>query len=273
MAVPIALAMLALVIIPCVALLWQSLLPASGAGPLSFANYEALLESRVTQQAMLRTFRVSAVVTLLTMLAGYPLAFFIARQKPAWRGVLLSILIFPFLLSAVVRAYGWDMIIGDRGIVNNLLTAAGLIGRPIRLIKTETAIVIGETHLLLPYMVLSLLTVIQRIDPNLAAAAQSLGARPHEVFLRVLLPLTLPGLITGTLLVFALAMTAFATPFMLGGTTVPLLTILLYRYAFTTFDWSRASTIAVLLLGLGTVFMLLHRWISRRSLLRQGALE
>jgi putative spermidine/putrescine transport system permease protein len=171
--------------------------------------------SRVTQQAMLRTLRVSAIVTLLTILAGYPLAFFIARQKPTWRGLLLAILIFPFLLSAVVRAYGWDMIVGDRGIVNNLLIGLGLLSRPIRLIKTETAIVIGETHLLMPYMVLSLLAVIQRVDPNLAAAAASLGARPHEVFWRVLLPLTLPGLVTGTLLVFALAMTAFATPFML----------------------------------------------------------
>jgi putative spermidine/putrescine transport system permease protein len=138
------------------------------------------------------------------------------------------------------------------------------------LIKTETAIVIGETHLLLPHMVLSLLAVIDRIDPNLSAAARSLGARPHEVFFHVMLPMTLPGLITGTLLVFALAMTAFATPFMLGGPAVPVLTTLLYRYAFTVFDWSRASTIAVLLLVLGTAFMLVHRLLSHKILKRQG---
>jgi putative spermidine/putrescine transport system permease protein len=265
--------MIAVVVVPCLALLAQSLVPPQGlSGGVSLAQYETVLESRVTQQAILRTFRVSIVVTLITIFAGYPLAFFIARQRPALRGLLLAILIFPFLLSAVVRAYGWDMIIGDRGVLNNLLVGSGVLSAPIRLIKTETAIVIGETHLLMPYMVLSLLAVIDRIDPNLSAAAQSLGARPHEVFVHVMLPMTLPGLITGTLLVFALAMTAFATPFMLGGPTVPVLTTLLYRYAFTVFDWSRASTIAVLLLLIGTVFMILHRWLSRRTLRRQGLL-
>jgi putative spermidine/putrescine transport system permease protein len=270
---PLALVMIAVVIVPCLALLVQSLLPPQGlSGGISFAHYEAVLESRATQQAIVRTLRVSIIVTLITIFAGYPLAFFIARQPPTWRGMLLAILIFPFLLSAVVRAYGWDMIIGDRGVLNNLLIASGILSTPIRLIKTETAIVIGETHLLLPYMVLSLLAVIDRIDPNLSAAAQSLGARPHEVFFHVMLPMTLPGLITGTLLVFALAMTAFATPFMLGGPTVPVLTTLLYRYAFTVFDWSRASTIAVLLLLIGTGFMILHRWLSRKTLRRQGVL-
>jgi putative spermidine/putrescine transport system permease protein len=268
---PLALAMVAVVILPCVALLVQSFLPPEGMpGTISLANYHTVLESRVTQQAIVRTFRISIIITLVAILAGYPLAFFIARQRPTWRSLLLAILIFPFLLSAVVRAYGWDMIIGDRGVLNNFLIASGILNTPIRLIKTETAIVIGEIHLLLPYMVLSLLAVIDRIDPNLSAAAQSLGARPHEVFFHVMLPMTLPGLITGTLLVFALAMTAFATPFMLGGPTVPVLTTLLYRYAFTVFDWSRASTIAVLLLVLGTGFMLVHRWLSQKTLKRQG---
>lgn len=268
---PLTLVMVAVVIVPCLALLVQSLLPPEGsAGGFSFSQYETVLKSRVTQQAIIRTFRISMFVTLITIFAGYPLAFFIARRPPVMRGLLLAVLIFPFLLSAVVRAYGWDMIIGDRGVLNNLLIASGIISTPIRLIKTETAIVIGETHLLLPYMVLSLLTVIDRIDPNLSAAGQSLGARPHEVFFHVMLPMTLPGLMTGTLLVFALAMTAFATPFMLGGTTVPVLTTLLYTYAFTVFDWSRASTVAVLLLLIGTAFMVLHRWLSRKTLRRQG---
>ncbi|HEY1362093.1 MAG TPA: ABC transporter permease [Xanthobacteraceae bacterium] len=272
LAAPLLLVMLAVVIAPCLALMAQSLLPQGASGGISFAQYATVLESRAAQQAILRTFRIGLSVTAITVVAGYPLASFIARRRPAWRGLLLAVLIFPFLLSAVVRAYGWDMILGDRGVLNNLLVASGILRSPIRLIKTETAIVIGETHLLLPYMVLSLLAVIDRIDPNLSAAAQSLGARPHEVFLRVMLPLTMPGLMTGTLLVFALAMTAFATPFMLGGPTVPVLATLLYRYAFTVFDWSRASTIAVLLLLIGSAFMVLHRRLSRRTLERQGVM-
>ena len=267
---PVTLWMIALVLIPCVALLLSSLQPLSGDGELSAENYTALANSKVAAQAFIRTLKVSVWVTLLTVLAGYPLALVIGRAQRSIRSLLLAIVIFPFLLSAVVRAYGWNVILGDQGLINSALLATGLIDQSVRLIHNDFAIIIGETHLLLPYMVLALLAVIQRIDPALEDAAKSLGATPSVVFSKVILPMTLPGLLTGTLLVFSLAMTAFATPFLLGGTRSPVLTVLLYRYAFTLYDWSKAAAVGVVLLVLGIIFVTLHRLLSKRQLRGYG---
>lgn len=272
LAAPVSLAVLLLVVFPCIDLLLQSFRVGGTGATLTLDNYAGLLESRAAQQATIRTFKVSLWVTLFTVLAGYPLAFSIARQTAFGRGLLLSVVIFPFLLSAVVRAYGWNILLGENGFVNQTMLTVGLISSPLRMLHTDVAIIIGETHLLMPYMVLSLLAVIRNMDANLALAAQSLGASPPVVFFRVLLPMTLPGLITGTLLVFALAMTAFATPLLLGGTRSPVLTTLLYRYAFTSFDWGRASAVGGLLLVFGATFMIVHRIASQRSLRRQGGL-
>ncbi len=275
MAAPVGLLMLGLVIVPCLGVILLSVSPGPNTAPgtafPTWENYKAIFDSRAAWQALVRTLEVSLWVTLLAIAAGYPLAFFIARQGRFWRSAMLAIVIFPFLLSAVVRAYGWNVVLGERGLINDALLALGLVTQPLRLIHTETAIVIGETHLLLPYMVLALLSTLRGIDRNLEAAAQSLGASPAAVFLRVMLPATLPGLLTGTLLVFSLAMTAFATPFLLGGTRAPLLTTLLYRYAFVTFDWAKAAAIGGILLVLGAGFVLLHRWVGRGGLNRLGA--
>jgi len=221
------------------------------------------------RQATWRTFEIALSVTALCILAGYPLAFAIAASGPRARSLLITCVIFPFLLSAVVRAFGWNIVIGETGLLNRILLGLGLIATPLQLLHTEIAIILGETHLLCPYMVLSLLAVIGRIDPNLEAAAQSLGASPPGVFFRVMVPMTLPGLFAGTLLVFALAMTAFATPWLLGGTRSPVLTSLLYRYAFVSFDMPRALAIAGILLILGIAFLILHRAVTQRSAMTQ----
>ena len=272
---PVALVMLALVVVPCMAILLQSLVPGStapeGSSFPSLTNYLTVLEGRATRQALVRTLEVSVWVTLLSVCAGYPLAFHIARQGRPWAGIFLAVVIFPFLVSAVVRAYGWGVVLGEKGVINEGLLAFGLISEPIRLMHTEIAIIIGETHLLLPYMVLALLSTLRSIDPNIELAALSLGASPPSVFLRVLLPATFPALTSGTLLVFTLAMTAFATPFLLGGTRAPLLTTVLYRYAFVTLDWNRAAAIGGILFAMGALFFLLHRWAGRGGLDRMGA--
>lgn len=262
---PVFLWVVAIVIIPCIALLMQSFVPSSGEG-WSTENYTLLLDSKVAQQAFYRSLTVSFWVMILTILAGYPIALTIARMGSRGRSIMLSIVIFPFLLSAVVRAYGWNVILGENGVVNDLLIGIGIIDEPLKLLLNTFAIVVGETHVLLPYMILSLLAVIRRIDPNLEAAAMSLGAHPAVVFFRVIVPMTLPGLMTGMLLVFSLAMTAFATPFLLGGSRAPILTVLLYKYAFTLFDWSKASAVAGVLLIMGVAFVALHRWLSNRTM-------
>ena len=271
LATPVLLALVVLAIIPCAQLLVQALEPSNEAAAWpDLTNFVALFESKVGQQAAWRTVRVSVIVTLITIVAGYPLALFIARARPAWRPVLIAIVVFPFLISAVVRAFGWTVLLGRSGLVNKMLVGSGIISEPLTLVQNETGIVIGETHLLLPYMVLSLLAVLQRIDPHLEDAAKSLGASPVGVFWRVIVPMTLPGLLTGTLLVFSLAMTAFATPFLLGGGRTPLLTTLLYQYAFTLYDWKLAATIGVVLLCFGAAYVTLHRFISGHGMRGYG---
>ena len=258
-----------LLVIPCIALILQSFQADDVAGA-TLANYESLYNSRSARAAFWRTIEISLWVTGLSILAGYPLALAVGRARGHWRSLLLAVIVFPFMLSAVVRAYGWTVVLGDRGLINETLVALGLIEIPIRMMHTPLAIVLGETHLLMPYMVLSLLAVLRGIHPSLPEAAQSLGANPVTVFWRIVVPMTLPGLLTGTLLVFSLAMTAFATPLLLGGARSPILTVLLYKYAFTLFDWSKAAAVATVLLILGASFLLLHGWISRRMTVALG---
>ena len=271
LATPVLLAFGVFILAPCALLLVRGLEPAAATGTWpDGANIARLFESRVGQQALVRTLRVSLIVTLICMAAGYPVALFIARCSARWHGLLLAVVIFPFLISAVVRAFGWTVILGNSGLANKALIALGLIERPVALVQNEIGIVVGETHLLLPYMVLSLLAVLQRIDPNLRQAAESLGAAPASVFWRVIVPLTLPGLLTGTLLVFSLAMTAFATPFLLGGGRTPILTTLLYQYAFALYDWRLAAAIGIVLLALGILFVTVHRFVSSRGMRSYG---
>lgn len=261
----------AVVLVPSTVILFESV--RSPEHVFSFQAYETVLGARVARQALVRTFEIAIAVTLISIVAGYPLAFAIASSGPRARSLLMACVIFPFLLSAVVRAFGWNIVIGETGLVNQALLGLGVIAAPLQMLHTEFAIILGEAHLLVPYMVLSLLAVIRRIDPNLEAAAQSLGATPMGVFWRVMVPMTLPGLYAGTLLVFALAMTAFATPWLLGGTRSPVLTSLLYRYAFVSFDLPRALAVAGILLVLGIAFLVLHRAITGdgAALREQGA--
>jgi putative spermidine/putrescine transport system permease protein len=263
---PVFVWVFALVVIPCVILLIRSVMPEDGNGKITFETYSYLANSRVAQQALLRSITVAFWVTALTVIAGYPIALSVARMGSRMRSIVMAIVIFPFLLSAVVRAFGWGVILGEKGVLNDFLINTGIIVEPLRLLHNTFAIIVGETHILLPYMILSLLAVIKRIEPNLKDAAMSLGAPPPVVFFKVIIPMTLPGLMTGMLLVFSLAMTAFATPFLLGGSRSPILSVLLYKYAFTLFDWSKAAAVGGVLLIMGVVFVAAHKWLSRVTL-------
>ena len=252
----------ALTIVPVALLLWQAFVSPES-GELTLANFADLWQSNLAVQAFWRTLRVAVITTALCVLGGYPLAVMIARAGPRAGGLFLAIVIFPLMVSVVVRAFGWMVILGPSGIVNSALQGLGLVSEPLQLVRNEIGIVIGETQLLLPYMVLSLLAVLRRGDPHVEEAALSLGANPVVTFLRVTLPTTLPGLLSGVLLVFSLAMTAFATPLILGGARTPLLTTLLYRYVFSTYDWSAAAAVAAVLGALALAFVTLHRLLTR----------
>ena len=193
------------------------------------------------------TFRVSLVSTAISLVLGYPTAFYMARTKSRMKQVMMIVILFPFLVSAVVRSYGWMVILGTNGLLNQLLQTLGLISAPLKILNTETAVIIGMIHLLVPYMVLSLVGVLQSIDPNVEYAAYSLGASPLQTFSKVVFPLSLPGIISGCVLVFT--MTSYVTPKLLGGSKFRMMATMVVQEINVNFDWGAASAISYILLA------------------------
>lgn len=230
----------------------------------TLANFERLWNSKLAFQAFWRTIRVAIIVTLITIVLGYPLAIGFLRAGPRMQAILLPMLVFPLMVSVVVRAYGWIVVLSPSGIFNQVLLGLGIVSSPVDLLYSETAVILGESQLLLPYMVLSLMASLQKADSSLEEASMSLGANPVTTFYRIVIPISVPGLLTGTLLVFALALTAFATPLLLGGGRAPLLTTLIYTFAFTTFDWSAAAAVGLVLVILALAFVWLQRWVGQK---------
>ena len=195
------------------------------------------------------TLRVSLLSTGISLLLGYPVAYFMARTRSRMKKVMMVIILFPFLVSAVVRSYGWMVILGTNGLLNQLLLALGLISRPLKILNTEAAVIIGMIHLLIPYMVLSLVGVLQSIDPNVEYAAYSLGATPAQTFAKVVFPLSLPGVLAGCVLVFTMSMTSYVTPKLLGGSKFRMMATMVVQEINVNFDWSAASAVSYILLA------------------------
>src|SRR6266404_2513052 len=162
-----------------------------------------------------RTLRLGLITTAVCVVLGYPLAYFLARALPRVQALCLFLLIMPLMVSAVIRIFGWIVILGRKGLVNQALVALGV--EPVKFLYTETAVVIGLVNILLPFMVLPLMAAIERIPPNLEEAARNLGANWLQMFRRTILPISLPGLISGCLLVYAESISAFVTPALIGS--------------------------------------------------------
>lgn len=189
----------------------------------------------------------SVKTTVLCLILGYPTAYFLARTQSKIKSALLIATIFPFLISAVVRAYGWMVLLGSNGLVNHFLMAVGLVDEPVKIMYTEKAVMIGLTQLLLPYMILSIMSVIQSIDSNLEDAASSLGANPLTTFLKVIFPLSAPGVVSGCTLVFTLSMTSYVTPRLLGGAQYLTVSTFIYSQVKTAFNMPFANAISYVL--------------------------
>jgi putative spermidine/putrescine transport system permease protein len=209
-------------------------------------------------------------VTFFSLILGYPTAYFLARTTSKYKNLLLISTILPFLVSALVRAYGWIVILGDTGIINQILLGLGLVDKPVKILYTMNGVVIGLVHLLIPYMILSIATVLQNIKPNIEAAAQSLGANSWKTFRKVVFPLSLPGVITGAILVFTVSMTAFVTPKLLGGPRIKLMSTMVYQEVQVTFNWSMASAISFILLATILLILLLSNILTKKSMKKLG---
>lgn len=201
-------------------------------------------------------------ITGLTLLCSYPIALFIHRAPDRWKNVLIVACISPLLVSAVVRTYGWMVILGDGGIIAAFLRWAGMEKAP-RMVFNTTGVVVGLTEILMPYMILALIAGFGRLNASLEEAAASLGARPFTVFRRVVLPLTLPGIMLGCLLAFVLAVSSFITPKLLGGGRIFLLATEIYDQAIVTLNWPVAAALSIVVLVIFGVALTLYGRLAR----------
>ncbi|QTG17229.1 ABC transporter permease (plasmid) [Agrobacterium tumefaciens] len=221
---------------------------------LGFQAYAKFFADPFSREIVVRSILISLLVTVLACLLTYPIALFLYRTQSRWKGVLVMLTISPLLLSAVVRTYSWMIILRP---LQDLIHAAGLT--EVRLVNDYPGVVIGLTHIMMPYMALCLLSGFGQIDRNVEDAASSLGANPFRRFMRVTLPLSLPGVALGCLLTFVLAISAFVTPSLLGGGRVFLLPTEIFTQALEILDWPLASAMSMVLLGLFVVTMALIR--------------
>jgi putative spermidine/putrescine transport system permease protein len=227
-------------------------------------HYDRLLGDLYYAEVLWTTIRLGLWTTLLTLVLGYPLAYALARlRRPALRTLLLMAVIAPMLIGIVVRTYAWMTLLADQGIVNTLLRALGL--PPGKLMYNELGIVVALVHIYVPFMVLTLTGVIGRIEPRLEEAARGLGASRTRAFLEVTLPLSLPGILAGSLLVFALSISAYVTPILMGGFSTITLPILIYQQLSGTLNLGFAGALGVVLLAVSLVLVVLYnRVLARR---------
>ena len=211
-------------------------------------NYKFLLTRPLYLEVMLRTLVVGLCVGALDVLLGFPLAYFLVRTKSRWKGLLIALSLAPLLASVIVRTYGWYIILNRFGVVNDALLGLGVIAERIAFMPSTGAIIIGLAHALLPYAVLTIMGSLGGINPNLEKAAMSLGANRTRTFLSVVLPLSLPGVVGGFILVFSIAISAYATPAILGGPATQVAATAIYNFMINLLDWSAGAALAVILI-------------------------
>jgi ABC-type spermidine/putrescine transport system permease subunit I len=207
--------------------------------------------------------RLALITTVVCVVFGYPLAYWLARARPAIQTLGLFLLIMPLMVSTVIRVFGWIVILGRKGIVNQALAAVGL--EPVRLLYTETAVVIGLVNIFMPFMVLPLMAAIERVPANLEEAARNLGAGWWRMFRQIILPLSVPGLISGCILVYSVSISAFVTPALMGSSRERMAAQQIYDEVLVSFNWPSASALALTLVLLTLILMFWALYATRRA--------
>jgi len=215
---------------------------------VTFSNFLFLLEDDLYWLAYLNSIKIAFVSTVCCLLIGYPMAYGIARSSPTRRNLLLMLVILPFWTSFLLRTYAWIGILNNNGVINNLLMALGIIDEPIVMMRTDFAVYVGIVYTYLPFMILPLYANLERLDPSLLEAASDLGCRPSWTFVRVTLPLSISGILAGSMLVFIPAVGEFVIPALLGGPDTLMIGRILWDEFFSNRDWPVASAVAIAIL-------------------------
>lgn len=216
---------------------------------LTLDNYVRFFTDPFYLNILWRTSRVAFVTTLICLILGFPLAYVLARMQSSWKNLVVMLVVLPLFVGNAVRAAGWMVAFGSKGFINAGLMGAGIISTPIEIMYTELAVIIGIAAVNLPFMVLTLSSVIEGIDRAVEEAAFSLGANPWAMFQRVLVPLAMPGILAGTILTFILAMNAYATPVLLGGPKFQTMGPLVYNQFAQQNNWPFGAAISFILMA------------------------
>lgn len=225
---------------------------------LTLANFFHFFSDPFYLDVLLSTLKLGVLVTCITLVMGYPVAYFLVRTRLPFKNWLRMAVISPLLVSVVIRTYGWLILLSDRGLVNQMLTGLGIVEQPVKMLFTYNGVLIGLVHVFLPLMILSLVGVIENINPSLEDAAENLGANWIQRFLWITLPLSLPGIIAGSLLVFSLSIAAYVTPQLLGGPSLLLLSTMVFQQIMVVLDWGFGAAIAVILLVMTLMIIFIY---------------
>jgi putative spermidine/putrescine transport system permease protein len=267
---PLALLLTGFFLLPVLMLLptsFSEYVPGAGlaSGKWTLENYTRIVTDDYYREVIWRTLGLGLFVTFACLLLGYPLAYLIARGPGRWRVPLILLVVFPMMLNLVVRSFGWIALLANRGLINNLLMQLGLTDAPLKLMFNLTGLMIGLTHIYLPFMVLMLVAAIRNVPRDVEAAAATLGSSRLHVFAAVTLPLSAPGILAGSILVFVLTISALVTPRMLGGPTYKVMATLIYDEYIQLLDWPSGSALsfALTFMAIGVIWLssrLTTRW-------------
>lgn len=226
-------------------------------GQPTFAHYLRILADAYHWDVLWVTFRIGALTTLVCVLIGYPLAWYLVRivKWRPWRRFCVILLVVPLFTSNIVRSFGWMVLLGRNGLVNDGLIGLGLIERPMRFIGTELGILIGMTYILLPFIVLAVGNALAKVDPALEHASADLGATPAATFRTIIFPLSLPGLMAGAVIVFMLAVSAYVTPALLSGGRITVFSMLIFQQYSSVFDFNFGGALSITMLVLTLVLV------------------
>lgn len=235
-------------------------------GDFVLSNFERIFSRPAYYMAAVRSVTISATVALICVVLGYPLAYLIAKTKHVGRNTFLMILVLAAMqLDMVIRLYGMMVLLGDRGVINSALVSSGLISSPLPLMYNTFGVIVGFVQFTLPFMVLSLVGIIRGIDPSLEEAARSLGASRGETFAKITLPLSMPGILAGTLLVFALSISSYVVPALMGGWKVVVLPIHIYQQVAEVGNWQLGAALASVLFMLSLIAVAVYQRLARRA--------
>ncbi|MBN6884979.1 putative spermidine/putrescine transport system permease protein [Cytobacillus horneckiae] len=251
--VPILLFLFGFFVVPMLYILYLSFISTdslSGAGAVySLQNYITLFTDSYYLSSLWITVKISLLSSLVALILGYPIALTMAKSTPRMRAIITLLIASPLLVSIVVRNFGWYLLLLPNGTINSFLMNIGIINKPLNLLFSELGVVIGLSNAYLPFMVLAIVTSLYNIDPSLEKASAILGASPLRSFFSITLPLSLPGIVSGCVLVFSLSMSAYVTPALMGGANVPVMPVVVYDQINNLLQWTFGSALSYVLLA------------------------